>query len=74
MMAPIPAVVPESRHATSQGWYRSGRNLGIHIRMGEYLMTLTLIDFPELETLSIAVTNCKAGGAFYIQHCGQLRH
>jgi ABC-type glycerol-3-phosphate transport system permease component len=32
---------------------------------GEYLMTLTLIDFPELETLSIAVTKLQGWGAHF---------
>lgn len=30
---------------------------------GEYLITLTLIDFPELETLSLAVTKLQGWGA-----------
>jgi multiple sugar transport system permease protein len=32
---------------------------------GEYLITLTLIDFPELETLSIAVTKLQGWGAHF---------
>lgn len=33
--------------------------------MGEYLITLTLIDFPELETLSLAVTKLQGWGAHF---------
>jgi ABC-type glycerol-3-phosphate transport system permease component len=32
---------------------------------GEYLITLTLIDFPELETLSLAVTKLQGWGAHF---------
>jgi len=32
---------------------------------GEYLMTLTLIDFPELETISIAVTKLRGWSAHF---------
>lgn len=32
---------------------------------GEYLITLTLIDFPELETVSIAVTKLQGWGAHF---------
>ncbi len=32
---------------------------------GEYLITLTLIDFPELDTLSIAVTKLQGWGAHF---------
>ena len=32
---------------------------------GEYLMTLTLIDFPELETVSIAVTKLRGWSAHF---------
>lgn len=32
---------------------------------GEYLITLTLIDYPELETLSIAVTKLQGWGAHF---------
>ncbi|HMN31543.1 MAG TPA: carbohydrate ABC transporter permease [Caldilineaceae bacterium] len=32
---------------------------------GEYLVTLTLIDFPELETVSIAVTKLQGWGAHF---------
>lgn len=36
----------------------------IHV-WGEYLVTLTLIDFPELETVSIAVTKLQGWSAFF---------
>lgn len=32
---------------------------------GEYLITLTMIDFPELETLSLAVTKLQGWGAHF---------
>jgi ABC-type glycerol-3-phosphate transport system permease component len=32
---------------------------------GEYLITLTMIDFPELETISIAVTKLQGWGAHF---------
>lgn len=32
---------------------------------GEYLITLTMLDFPELETLSIAVTKLQGWGAHF---------
>lgn len=32
---------------------------------GEYLITLTLIDFPELETISLAVTKLQGWGAHF---------
>jgi len=32
---------------------------------GEYLITLTLVDFPELETVSIAVTKLRGWGAHF---------
>jgi ABC-type glycerol-3-phosphate transport system permease component len=32
---------------------------------GEYLMTLTLIDFPEKETLALAVTRLQGWGAHF---------
>ena len=32
---------------------------------GEYLVTLTLIDFPELETIAIAVTKLRGWGAHF---------
>ena len=32
---------------------------------GEYLITLTMIDYPELETISIAVTKLKGWGAHF---------
>jgi multiple sugar transport system permease protein len=32
---------------------------------GEYLITLTMIDFPELETISIAVTKLRGWGAHF---------
>ena len=32
---------------------------------GEYLITLTMIDFPELETVAIAVTKLKGWSAHF---------